>query len=606
MTAADVGAFLDGFVPMQLARENIAGAVVLVVKDGQILFAKGYGYSDVEKKTPVFVDNTLFRPGSVSKLFTWTAVMQLVEQGKLDLDRDVNAYLDFKIPATFGKPITLRNLLTHTPGFEEQIKDIISNEGAPMTALREHLIRHMPEQIFPPGVVPAYSNYGAALAGYIVERVSQKSFNDYINDNIFQPLGMTHSTFLQPLPPELKPLMSRGYTTGTEKPKPFEQIGVAPAGALSATAADLSRFMIAHLQDGSLGSAHILRPEIARLMHSRQFALSDALNGMCLGFYEESRNGRRIIGHGGDTLYFHSDLHLVLDAGVGFFVSYNSAGKGEISPRTALWDHFLDRYFPYTPPEISRPPTAVADARSVAGNYLASRRSESSFFRPSSMFSQLNVSAKSNGDIQIEGSKDFRGELKSWQEIGPMVFRDINGQDLVAFRRDERGRWQLLLSFPAILFQHAMFLQSKRFNLPLIAACLIIMALNILLWPVTGLIRRHYHVRLELGDAERRARTWMRLVCLLDLIFAVGMFFVFTTKLENFNDKLDLRINSLQVVGVLGALGAVLVLVACFRLWKDRAYWFWARVWALLVLLACLGFSWFVLYWNMLDFRMNY
>ena len=139
LTVADVHAFLDGFVPMQLERENIAGAAVLVVKDGAIFFAKGYGYSDVEKKTPVTVDATLFRPGSISKLFTWTAVMQLVEQGKLDLDRDINEYLDFKIPAKFGKPITLRNIMTHTPGFEEQVKDLINEEGAPIATLKQHL-----------------------------------------------------------------------------------------------------------------------------------------------------------------------------------------------------------------------------------------------------------------------------------------------------------------------------------------------------------------------------------------------------------------------------------------------------------------------------------
>ena len=146
---------------MQLEREDIAGAVVLVVKDGAIFFAKGYGYSDIEKKTPVTVDATLFRPGSISKLFTWTAVMQLVEQGKLDLDRDINTYLDFKIPAKFGKPITLRNIMTHTPGFEEQIKDLINDEGAPIATLKQHLATHIPERIFPPGTTPAYSNYGA-------------------------------------------------------------------------------------------------------------------------------------------------------------------------------------------------------------------------------------------------------------------------------------------------------------------------------------------------------------------------------------------------------------------------------------------------------------
>src|ERR1041385_663453 len=131
LTADDVHAFLDGFVPMQLEREDIAGAVVLVVKDGAILFAKGYGYSDVEKKTPVTVDATLFRPGSISKLFTWTAVMQLVEQGKIALDDDINEYLDFKIREKSGKPITLRNIMTHTPGFEEQIKDLITEDAAP-------------------------------------------------------------------------------------------------------------------------------------------------------------------------------------------------------------------------------------------------------------------------------------------------------------------------------------------------------------------------------------------------------------------------------------------------------------------------------------------
>ena len=161
MTPADVHAFLDGFMPMQLEREDIAGAVVLVVKDGAIFFAKGYGYSDVEKKTPVTVDATLFRPGSVSKLFTWTAVMQLVEQGKLDLDRDINDYLDFKIPAKFGKPITLRNLMTHTPGFEEQIKDLISEAPAPVATLRQHLITHIPERIFrrePPRPIPTMAH----------------------------------------------------------------------------------------------------------------------------------------------------------------------------------------------------------------------------------------------------------------------------------------------------------------------------------------------------------------------------------------------------------------------------------------------------------------
>src|SRR6266511_4214193 len=345
LTAQDLEAFLDGIVPLQLERDDIAGATIAVVKKGKLLFAKGYGYADYKNKKPVSADETLFRPGSTGKLFTWTAVMQLVEQGRLDLDRDVNTYLDFKIPDAFGQAITLKNLLTHTPGFEEQIKDLFT-VGSESPNLGAYLKTHIPKRIYPPGTVPAYSNYGAALAGYIVERVSGHPFNEYVEENIFKPLGMIHSTFRQPLPPTLSPSMSNRYQLASDEPNPFEVVVPFPAGSMSSTAADMARFMLAHLQDGQLGDARILRPETARLMHSRKFALDQAANAMAYGFYEESRNGHRIIGHAGDTLYFHSDLHLIPEAGLGFFVSHNSLGRGQPLPRTTMWEMFLDRYFP--------------------------------------------------------------------------------------------------------------------------------------------------------------------------------------------------------------------------------------------------------------------
>src|SRR5512146_1875534 len=263
LTAADVEAFLDAAVPMQLDGENIAGAVVVVVKDGQVLFEKGYGYSDVKARKPVSPTDTLFRPGSISKLFTWTAVMQLVAQGKLDLDRDVNDYLDYKIPATFPQPITLRTLMTHTPGFEETDKDLFTDEQKYLLPLRDYMAAHIPRRIFLPGTTPAYSNYGASLAGYIVQRVSGQPFEEYVRQHIFQPLQMTHSTFAQPLPPNLKPLMSQGYQLSSQAPKDFEMVQAFPAGSLSSSADDLTHFIIAHLQDGQYGDAGILQPQAA-------------------------------------------------------------------------------------------------------------------------------------------------------------------------------------------------------------------------------------------------------------------------------------------------------------------------------------------------------
>ncbi|HKR97480.1 MAG TPA: serine hydrolase domain-containing protein, partial [Candidatus Angelobacter sp.] len=570
MTADDVHAFLDGFVPMQLERENIAGAVVLVVKNGSILFAKGYGYSDVDKKIPVTVDATLFRPGSISKLFTWTAVMQLVEQGKLDLDKDVSAYIDFTIPAKFGKPITLRDLMTHTPGFEEQIKDLITDDAAPTETLKQHVSQHIPERIYPPGTTPAYSNYGAALAGYIVERVSEQPFNDYVAEHIFKPLGMTRSTFVQPLPAELKPLMSNGYNLGSGKAKPFEIIEEAPAGALAATAADLSRFMIAHLQNGKFDNTQILRPETATQMHSRQFGLSPALNGMCLGFYEETRNGHRIIGHGGDTVYFHSDMHLMLDDGVGFYVSYNSGGKGDISARTALWEHFLDRYFPYTPPKVEKLSTADADAKAVAGHYLTSRRSESNFLKVSAVDDDLKVTPDENGTIKVEPLRDFNGQLKKWQEIAPLVYRSVNGQDLIAFRQLDNNRMQLVPNFPAVVFQRVNLVANSDFNQLLILGAIIVLCLTFIFWPVGALVRLHYHHRLELDAKSLRLRPWVRLVCAIDIAFLLIFFKVVTSdSLATLSSRNDLKFHLIQTLGAVGAVGIVVVVLACLSSWRD-------------------------------------
>src|SRR5690349_17881247 len=262
LTKADVDVWLDGYLTYALRTADIPGVVVTVVKDGQLLTARGFGFADREKRTPVNPETTLFRPGSVSKLVTWTAAMQLVEQGKLDLDKDINAYLDFKIPAYDGKPITLRQMMTHTAGFEEAVKDIIYTDPAHHVPLAEYLKRWTPKRVYEPGTTPAYSNWATALTGYLVERVSGESFDDYVDKHIFAPLGMTHSTFRQPLPAAFVSQMASGYKPGKDAGK-FEIIGPAPAGSLSSSGTDMAKFMIANLQQGK----GLLSPETAATMH---------------------------------------------------------------------------------------------------------------------------------------------------------------------------------------------------------------------------------------------------------------------------------------------------------------------------------------------------
>src|SRR5271170_4953954 len=250
---ADLQAFFDGIIPMQLERSDIAGASVLVIKDGSVLLQKGYGYADEKAKKPVDPNTTIFRLASISKLFTWVSVMQLQEQGKLDIDTDVNRYLDFEIKPAFGKPITLRNLMTHTGGFEEENRDIIITDPKWAISLRDFEIQNQPKRLFPPGIIPGYSNYGVGLASYIVQRVSGEPFEQYVEEHIFSPLGMTHSTFYQPPPKGFAATPSEGYRDSTEKPPVgFEVFNPVGAGGLSSTASDMGRFGMALLNGGEL------------------------------------------------------------------------------------------------------------------------------------------------------------------------------------------------------------------------------------------------------------------------------------------------------------------------------------------------------------------
>ena len=446
LTYADVAAFLDGMVPYAIAQANIAGASVAVVADGRLLFAQGYGLADTKSRRPVIADQTLFRAGSVSKLFTWTAVMQLVEQGKLDLDRDVNVYLDFKVPEAFGRPVTMRDVMTHSAGFEDTVTDLFVDRPSQLFPLRAYLIGHMPLLIHPPGQVVAYSNYGATLAGYIVQRVSGEPYDEYIMRHILQPLGMDHSTFQQPLPANLLERMASGYRAASDgKPAPFELVEVAPAGALTTAVTDLAKFMLAQLDGGSYNGTQILSPATLREMHTPQGRPVAGMNGMDLGFYDENRNGLRIIGHGGDTGVFHSDLHLLLARGVGFVIMLNSTGNAGAAERVrvSIFRSFLDRYFPYTAPKEATVSDPGTDAARVAGSYASSRHT---VLRILNAVSQSAVTVRPNAQIVASELTHPSGAPKHWREVGPLTWREVRGQAHLKFVANPAGHIQFWIS----------------------------------------------------------------------------------------------------------------------------------------------------------------
>lgn len=606
LVKSDVDAWLDGFMPYALARGGVVGAVVTVVKDGEILTARGYGYADREAKKPVDPARTLFRPGSVSKLITWTAIMQLVEQGKVDLDADVNDYLDFRIPDAFGAPIRVRHLLTHTAGFEEAVRGIIIRDAEALPTLEDYIKKALPARIFPPGETPAYSNYATTLAGYIVARVSGMSFDDYVDAHVFAPAGMTRSTFRQPLPAHLEADMSAGYRNAAGKPEFYEIVSPAPAGSMAATGEDMARFMIAHLSDGG----PLLKPETARLMHGTFDAHTPPLSAMALGFYHQNRGGAEAIGHGGDTIFFHSDLSLFLDRGVGLFVSVNSAGSdtglGTLAMRMELASKFAERYFGAAPPLGERLDTAKEHGAELAGLYEVSRGSATNFLALTRYLGQLKVSVDEDGDLVFP----FAGAQWRWREVEPYVWRKVDGHErLTASFRDGKVHQ---LGFeplsPFMVYTKTPPHRASSLLTPLLAVALTVIVLTVVLWPVRAIVRWRYKTPFALGGVQALSYRLVRLGALAVLVWLGGWVLVLATlsaDLSSLNAGFDntIRMAQLGQFAVYAALALALWNAA--MVWTGGRSWF-AMLWSVLLPLSIAVLIWFGAVVGLLSFSLKY
>jgi CubicO group peptidase (beta-lactamase class C family) len=614
LTPEDVNAWLDGFMPYALAQADIAGAVVAVVRNGEVVTQRGFGYADMESRRPVDPQRTLFRPGSVSKLVTWTAVMQLVEQGRLDLDADINQYLDFEIPPFEGQPVTLRQAMTHTAGFEEQVKSLIGHDRDAIPPYDALLKRWIPERIFAPGTTPAYSNYATSLAGYVVERVSGEPFDDYVERHIFAPLRMTRSSFRQPLPPRLRPFMSTGYRRASGEPVPFEIVGPAPAGSMSSTGADMARFMLAHLNEGELDGQRILRPETARMMHTAATTFIPPLDRMLLGFFETDINGRDVIAHLGDTGAFHTSLHLFLDEETGLYASFNSGGKeGAVNGvRIGLFERFADRYFPGEP-DASRVPaeTAAEHARLMAGNWIASRRADSTFLNLTQLLGQVSVSVGSDGELVLPEGFSLTGRPTDWVEIAPFVWQDRNSHQKLAavVENGQPVRFSVSILSAFTVFERPVWYKNSALLMPLIQLSLVILLLTALFWPVRWLVRRYHGATFALTGRERLGYRLSRLAALLILLVLVGwattlsMLFSDLTRLGGAFDAIIL---TLQVLTFLVFFGALAVFAwYLWQVWRGKRGWK-AKVWSVLLVLAAIVMIWLGFAFHLLSLGTNY
>ena len=618
LTALDVNAWLDGYLPYALHDGDIAGAVVTVVKDGSLLAAKGYGYADIARRKPVDPATTLFRPGSVSKLVTWTAVMQQVEAGKIDLDGDINKYLDFKIPPRNGKPVTMRQVMTHTAGFEEAVKDLISYDpqAAVKLPLGAYLKRWVPHRIYDAGTTPAYSNWATTLAGYVVARTSGMSFDDYVEKRIFAPLDMRTASFRQPLPPRLRPLMATGYPRASEPAKGFEVVVAAPAGSLSASGLDMAKFMLAHLAQGK----GILQPATAATMHDspldmvNPMSLMPPLNRMELGFFETNINGREVIAHLGDTEQFHTSLHLFMKDGVGFYVSFNSPGKeGAVGVlRGQLFQDFADRYFP-TAVKDGRvdPKTAASHAKMMVGLWQNSRHSESSWVDVLNLFGQSKITLDKDGGLLVPPVHDASGAPIRWDEISPFVWRDRYGHDRLAAKVVDGKvvRWSFDMVSPFMVFDRVPASRSSGWLLPALYASLAVLALTFLYWPATWFVRRRYAAPLKVSGSARKAYRASSIMAGLVLV-TLGAWMTDVTMafsdLDRLSSKADALLWLLQIAGAIVFVGAVGITTwNAWLTWRDGRK-LTAKLWSALVVAAALIIFYMAAAFGLIAMTVNY
>ena len=626
---AELEAFLDEELGKEMQKHHIAGAAVSVVKDGELFFTKGYGSADLENDIPVDPEQTNFRTGSLAKLLTWTAVMQLAEQGKLYLDEDINDYLDFRIPDTYPQPITLKDLMTHTSGFESLYYERVAKDPNDLEPTRQWLISNMPARVRPPGDVAAYSDYGAALAGYIVARVSGEPYDQYIQENILNPLGMVHTTARPSMPPDIRAHTSVGYTYKDGAFKEFpdtSEIGqptleyadlgqpaLVPAGDMQASATDMARFMIAHLQNGrysdaNTAEARILNKSTMQQMHTTLYTPDPRLLGSTYGFFDFSDNGQRTIGHSGGSDPIFTLLLLLPDQNLGVFVAYNSQGGADlVNQHLGFQRAFFDHYYPAPAVESIQPPADFAErAGRFEGTYQITGgepgTSETTFEKFAGLFiSTVKISDSGDGTLL------FTNPWGKWQfvEVEPLYFRQVDGSFHMLFREDDQGRVTHMFTdyTPMFAFERLKWYGTPGFTMALVLGCVLVFLSMI---PVV--LIRFIRNRRSSGDRKpaprgARAAYWIIVgICVLNLLFVIGTVLWFRSNLVPlFGVSMIYKI--VLGLGVLSALMTVGALIYSVLGWKNSYWGIAARVHYTLVTVAAVAFVWFLNYWNLLGWR---
>lgn len=457
-TAKEIEFFIDDFmarIQAQEAGERLPGAVFSVVKDGKVAILKGYGEADTEKHIPMSPTKSVVRVASVSKLFTATGALQLVEDGALDLDRDVNSILvKFKVFNPFKTPVTMRHLLTHAAGLDERFVGLVTHTNDELLPLGEYLKKRLPRVVYAPGETMSYSNHGFALAGHIIELVSGLSFEEYMQKHIFRPLGMADSSFM--LPARLVERLAQGHEkVGTQLTQvDMDYISTGPASSLITTASDISRFMIAQLEGGVYGGRRLLGEKWVKAMQSHQFSLDPTVQGMGFAYFRHQVNGEHMVSHGGEARGWSTLFLLFPRRRLGIFFCYNRYG---LEVTYAFRRELLERFFPSSPgaskqrlggywynDELDGGPGAAGGKRRFAGFYRMVRHPHSGFTKIGAILAgfaaeYVVVSHDKGARLKLLTFPWLPQQKLTWQRTGPQRFEAAETGEKLLFQSSGDG-----------------------------------------------------------------------------------------------------------------------------------------------------------------------
>lgn len=602
----EFGEFIDSFFEAEMARSHVPGAVFLLVKNGDVFYASGYGFAHLEDRTPVDPQRTVFRVGSISKSLTAAAVLTLVDEGHLDLDADVNEYLEHaRVPPTFSEPVTLRHLLTHTAGFDERLFGQHARSRSDALSLEEYLAIHLPPRTGPPGEVISYNDHGTSLAGLVVEDVSGRPFAQYVAERILAPLGMGSSSFdVLNLPPQIQDNLATAYRywAGEHEPYRYDYIQTAPAAGLVATAADMGRFLSALLDGGRQGDRRILSDSMTAIMLDRQFAHSPQLPGRAFGFAESNENGVRALIKNGQATGFLSRIVLIPQAKVGFFSSINLSifAPGPSFNRASgfhrrLTTAILDRYFmpdtSYFAIPTAPAPNPSFDPSPYVGTYRSMEGSRHTIEKITFLGTETAVRDAGDGTLRVGGAR--------YVMLEPGLFQYADGgPHYLAFALDAGRATHLFIGAGAE--ERVPWYETMRTATGVLigAAALFLSALIV---PVAGRI-----VPQRGRTAESRHPGWAILVAAvaLCLAFIVGFGWAFSqADFQEFFKGVPSIIAVLLVLPVVATVLTVLSVVNSIRAWRHELGSLVGRIYFSVVTAGLTVFLFFLNNWYLLGWR---